>query len=283
MWSLSIRARPGRPNHCCRSRPGRRSSRQPGARGDGARRRSAGRQPARPRAAASSRFGDRRPESYILPIDECFRLVGLIRLHWKGLSGGTEVWTRDRRLLRSRSAPAADPVARGGACLTCVSRSSRRGAMPFAAVPLDRLQARSGQRRPAEPRALRHVCAADPDRSGAAPLRPGGAGAALRSVRRARALEHDAAVDVVDARDHRAAAVRRAHGHRRAGPVHVRFQHRRNEVFPRRAGRRRAAELSLQRHGVLRVGPTSGRCWWRPIPWDKEARIPAAGRRRGAS
>lgn len=29
---------------------------------------------------------------YIVPIDECFRLVGLIRLKWKGLAGGTEVW-----------------------------------------------------------------------------------------------------------------------------------------------------------------------------------------------
>jgi hypothetical protein len=31
-------------------------------------------------------------EYYLLPIDECYKLVGLIRLHWKGLSGGTEVW-----------------------------------------------------------------------------------------------------------------------------------------------------------------------------------------------
>lgn len=31
-------------------------------------------------------------EYYIAPIDECFRLVGLIRTHWKGLSGGNEVW-----------------------------------------------------------------------------------------------------------------------------------------------------------------------------------------------
>lgn len=31
-------------------------------------------------------------ESYVLPIDECYRLVGLIRGHWKGLSGGEEVW-----------------------------------------------------------------------------------------------------------------------------------------------------------------------------------------------
>jgi len=32
-------------------------------------------------------------EYYIAPIDECFKLVGLIRAHWRGLSGGTEVWT----------------------------------------------------------------------------------------------------------------------------------------------------------------------------------------------
>ena len=31
-------------------------------------------------------------EHYIVPIDACYRLVGLIRLHWRGLSGGTEVW-----------------------------------------------------------------------------------------------------------------------------------------------------------------------------------------------
>jgi len=31
-------------------------------------------------------------EYYIVPIDACYRLVGLIRLHWRGLSGGSEVW-----------------------------------------------------------------------------------------------------------------------------------------------------------------------------------------------
>lgn len=31
-------------------------------------------------------------ESFVLPIDECYRLVGLMRAHWKGLSGGNEVW-----------------------------------------------------------------------------------------------------------------------------------------------------------------------------------------------
>ena len=30
-------------------------------------------------------------EYYIIPIDECFRLIGLIRLKWKGFSGGPAV------------------------------------------------------------------------------------------------------------------------------------------------------------------------------------------------
>jgi hypothetical protein len=36
--------------------------------------------------------GFSKPEYYLVPIDECFKLVGLIRTHWRGLSGGTEVW-----------------------------------------------------------------------------------------------------------------------------------------------------------------------------------------------
>jgi hypothetical protein len=31
-------------------------------------------------------------EYFLVPIDECYRLVGLIRANWRGLSGGTEVW-----------------------------------------------------------------------------------------------------------------------------------------------------------------------------------------------
>ena len=31
-------------------------------------------------------------EYFRVPIDECYKLVGLIRTHWRGLSGGTEVW-----------------------------------------------------------------------------------------------------------------------------------------------------------------------------------------------
>lgn len=29
---------------------------------------------------------------YRAPIDQCFRLVGTLRKHWRGLSGGSEVW-----------------------------------------------------------------------------------------------------------------------------------------------------------------------------------------------
>jgi hypothetical protein len=32
------------------------------------------------------------PQYYRAPIDQCYRLVGIIRTHWHGLSGGTEVW-----------------------------------------------------------------------------------------------------------------------------------------------------------------------------------------------
>jgi hypothetical protein len=31
-------------------------------------------------------------EYYRVPIDHCYALVGLIRRHWRGLSGGTEAW-----------------------------------------------------------------------------------------------------------------------------------------------------------------------------------------------
>jgi hypothetical protein len=56
--------------------------------------------------------GLRASEYYMAPIDECYKLVGLIRANWKGLSGGAEVWTEVGRFfleLRSNS-----EVVRGG-------------------------------------------------------------------------------------------------------------------------------------------------------------------------
>ncbi len=53
-------------------------------------------------------------EYYLAPIDTCYELVGLIRLHWKGLSGGTQVWQEIDRFYRELKAravgsPAAPP------------------------------------------------------------------------------------------------------------------------------------------------------------------------------
>ncbi|NUW42009.1 hypothetical protein HT134_17935 [Nonomuraea rhodomycinica] len=31
-------------------------------------------------------------EHWIVPVDDCYRLVGLLRTHWKGLAGGPRVW-----------------------------------------------------------------------------------------------------------------------------------------------------------------------------------------------
>jgi hypothetical protein len=31
-------------------------------------------------------------EHYVVPLDRCYELVGLIRLHWRGLSGGEDAW-----------------------------------------------------------------------------------------------------------------------------------------------------------------------------------------------
>ncbi len=45
-------------------------------------------------------------EHFLVPMDECYRLVGLIRMHWRGLSGGREVWEEIEQFfeeLRKRS------------------------------------------------------------------------------------------------------------------------------------------------------------------------------------
>ena len=45
-------------------------------------------------------------EYFIAPIDECYKLVGLMRSSWKGLSGGEEAWTEISRFfseLRSKA------------------------------------------------------------------------------------------------------------------------------------------------------------------------------------
>lgn len=53
-------------------------------------------------------------EYYLVPIDECFKLVGLIRSRWQGLSGGAEVWQAIAEFfagLKAKSSPPARAMA----------------------------------------------------------------------------------------------------------------------------------------------------------------------------
>jgi hypothetical protein len=57
-------------------------------------------------------FADRARSAqyFIAPMDECYKLVGLIRAHWKGLSGGADVWSEIETFfaeLRAKSEPAS--------------------------------------------------------------------------------------------------------------------------------------------------------------------------------
>ena len=57
-----------------------------------------------------NRIGTKR-ECYLVGIDTCYHLVGLIRKHWRGLSGGNAVWDAIDRFfaaLKERSTPRRD-------------------------------------------------------------------------------------------------------------------------------------------------------------------------------
>jgi len=47
-------------------------------------------------------------EYFLAPIDKCYELVGTIRVHWRGLSGGDDVWREIENFfakLRSEAKP----------------------------------------------------------------------------------------------------------------------------------------------------------------------------------
>jgi hypothetical protein len=77
-------------------------------------------------------------EYYIVPIDVCYQLIGLIRISWKGLSGGQEVWEALEKFfadLRTKSRPMKGDVESraSNAAITRlpdgVASSSRSGGM----------------------------------------------------------------------------------------------------------------------------------------------------------
>ena len=49
-------------------------------------------------------------ECFLVLIDACYELVGLVRMHWKGFDGGQEAWGGDRRL----STPSGSGAGRSG-------------------------------------------------------------------------------------------------------------------------------------------------------------------------
>jgi hypothetical protein len=69
------------------------------------------------------RLGDHGPTSgateakyFLVPIDECYKLVGVIRANWRGLSGGKKVWDEIDNYfvdLRSRSQTVSQPEREG--------------------------------------------------------------------------------------------------------------------------------------------------------------------------
>lgn len=46
---------------------------------------------------------------FIVPIDGCYKLVGLIRAHWRGLSGGSSVWEEIGRFFEGLKASSSTP------------------------------------------------------------------------------------------------------------------------------------------------------------------------------
>lgn len=50
------------------------------------------------------------PMSFLVPIDECFRLAGLMRQNWRGLSGGPGVWAAVAGFFNELRQRAENPV-----------------------------------------------------------------------------------------------------------------------------------------------------------------------------
>ena len=54
-----------------------------------------------------------RRDYWIVPIDECYRLVTIVRTHWKGLSGGRDVWPAVDRFFAELDRPRRRTMATG--------------------------------------------------------------------------------------------------------------------------------------------------------------------------
>jgi hypothetical protein len=50
-----------------------------------------------------------RRDYFIAPIDQCYKLTGIIRTHWRGLSGGDEVWQQIEQFFEGLRQQAREP------------------------------------------------------------------------------------------------------------------------------------------------------------------------------
>jgi hypothetical protein len=56
------------------------------------------------------KYGFPAHQYFIAPIDQCFKLVGLVRANWRGLSGGAEVWQRIQQFLGGLAGHGSDCI-----------------------------------------------------------------------------------------------------------------------------------------------------------------------------
>ncbi len=100
-------------------------------------------------------------ECFLVPIDACYELVGLVRMHWKGFDGGEEAWAaidgffdavRDRS--RPRRAKARGPRLMTDLVFDCVDAQPDR----YAAVPTLQLKLRISETTGAQVHAIALRC-----------------------------------------------------------------------------------------------------------------------------
>ncbi len=216
-----------------------------------------------------------RAEYYLLPIDECYKLVGLIRMHWKGLSGGTEVWRELGEFFASLKADRSK---------SRESRSREEDPMPDltfqvegvevvanAATPLLAFKLRLTDANPEQTFTRSRCAARSSSKSPAANTVPEDQEQPAGSVRRAQSLGPDSAKSFVDARQSGGAVVQGSTLVDLPVPCTFDFNVAATKYFDGLADGE--VPVCLQFSGTVFYASGEGGLQVAPIAWDKEARF----------
>ena len=219
----------------------------------------------------------------LVPVDACYRLVGLVRRHWRGFDGGSEAWThidaffdavesRAGRCPDDPSVPPHRPRAR------VPVRGDRRRPRRAALGPTLRLTLRitetTGTRIHALALAARSA-SSPPDAA-----TPGPSRAAWSSSSATPSAGAGPSTRCSSRRRQRHPIVHRRARARPRGAADLRHRGRRDPLLPRsRRGRRGPAAPAVQRHRLLRVPRTRHRGPGRPRPVELGDHVPAPDRR----